>query len=559
MLTRLVPGTWPNRSIIRGSTPWVAVTLVAVLALSCAPAGVEEQAGTGPVSSYEELVDLFLEFREFQSPDLVGDVPDYTPPAIEARRQGLVDLRQRFDALNVSSWPVSEKIDYLVVRAEMNGLDFYLRVLRPWSRDPGFYLQSQRGAGPTRVATLRRPREWPMTDDRLESFRNRLQAVPAVYEQAKANLQDVPGDLARLAIHYLHEEISIYTELIPLLAEHHPDLVADAERGAATVREYGEWLEANLDSMTAQAGIGVDNYTWMLQNVLLVPYTWQDMLNIVEREDDRVWAFLKLEENRNRDLPPLQPVRERYEHWERQKDALDTVVQFILDDEIFTVPDYLNSLAYLGPAPEPGPLPEIRDYFENTADREPMPEQTHEFIGHWLDHERYDRDERPIRGGERLYAIGMIRSEGWAFGLEELMMHAGYLDGRPQRGREIVYLQTAFRSCRARADLLMHSNDFTLMDAIDYCVACAPKGWLPKDGLHVWYEMETNLRWPGWHTGMVVGKQEFMKLMGDRASQLREDFILRDFMDEFLAAGNIPFSLIRWEMTGNEDEIETLW
>jgi len=30
-------------------------------------------------------------------------------------------------------------------------------------------------------------------------------------------------------------------------------------------------------------------------------------------------------------------------------------------------------------------------------------------------------------------------------------------------------------------------------------------------------------------------------------------------MDEFLAAGMIPMSLIRWEMTGFEDEIKKLW
>ena len=29
--------------------------------------------------------------------------------------------------------------------------------------------------------------------------------------------------------------------------------------------------------------------------------------------------------------------------------------------------------------------------------------------------------------------------------------------------------------------------------------------------------------------------------------------------DEFLAAGSIPISLIRWEMTGLDDEIRRLW
>ena len=30
-------------------------------------------------------------------------------------------------------------------------------------------------------------------------------------------------------------------------------------------------------------------------------------------------------------------------------------------------------------------------------------------------------------------------------------------------------------------------------------------------------------------------------------------------VDEFLAAGMIPFSLIRWEITGSDDEIKELW
>ncbi|MCE2559747.1 MAG: hypothetical protein J4F98_14405, partial [Acidobacteria bacterium] len=74
----------------------------------------------------------------------------------------------------------------------------------------------------------------------------------------------------------------------------------------------------------------------------------------------------------------------------------------------------------------------------------------------------------------------------------------------------------------------------------------------------VWYEMESNLRFPGFHTGVVVGKAHFMKLFRERAMQLGDQFVLRDFIDEFLASGIIPISLIRWEMTGYDDEIRFL-
>jgi hypothetical protein len=36
-------------------------------------------------------------------------------------------------------------------------------------------------------------------------------------------------------------------------------------------------------------------------------------------------------------------------------------------------------------------------------------------------------------------------------------------------------------------------------------------------------------------------------------------FTIQKFMDEFLDCGMIPVSLIRWEMTGLDDEIRKLW
>ncbi len=44
---------------------------------------------------------------------------------------------------------------------------------------------------------------------------------------------------------------------------------------------------------------------------------------------------------------------------------------------------------------------------------------------------------------------------------------------------------------------------------------------------------------------MVVGKVQFMKLFRDRANQLGDEFVLKEFMDEFYASGSIPMSLIR--------------
>jgi hypothetical protein len=42
--------------------------------------------------------------------------------------------------ISSSAWPVDHKVDWVLVRTELNDLDFRYRAIRPWSRDPSFYL-----------------------------------------------------------------------------------------------------------------------------------------------------------------------------------------------------------------------------------------------------------------------------------------------------------------------------------------------------------------------------------------------------------------------------------
>lgn len=547
-----------------GKSHWVGVGLL-LLGLMTGCGSSERaalEAGAVGRSIYDDLVKLFHEFREFQKPRITDGVPDYSVAAMRDQWKGLKEFQNRLAAMDIKEWPVSQQVDYHIVRAEMNGLEFNHRVLHPWSKDPCFYLQSQSGAGPVIYGVLQIPRSLPLSKERLAEFSTQLKALPKIFDQAKKNLIEGTRDLATIAIWGVKQESEEYQALADWLQGYHPELGADALRAKAAVEDYGLWLEKNKERMTAPSGVGKENYTWWLKNVQLFPYTWEDCREIVQLEDNRMRACLKLEEHRNRDLPPLIPVDDREEHQRRKEDALEYLKKFLQDEKIMTIPEYLDITGYLHPGgiPREEPWPRQRDFFEQTGDREPLPEQAHEFIGHYFDELRQGRDERPIRGTRRLYEIDWIRSEGFAFALEELLMHAGYLDRRPhpQRGREIVYLQAAFRRCRAMADLKLHSRKFDLEQAMRYCVECAPNGWLLDNGPHVRYEMQTTMRFVGWHMGMVVGKVQFIKLLKDRADELGDRFDLGRFMDEFLAAGMIPMSLIRWEMIGQDDEIKQL-
>jgi hypothetical protein len=510
-------------------------------------------------SSYDDLVSVFKEFREFQKPKWVDGAPDYTAGAIEEQRRGLKEFQSRLDALDVTGWPISQKVDYLLVRAEMNGMDFYQRVLKPWARDPVFYLPSQGGAGPVIEIDLRIRDGIPLTGEKVDEFRKTLKAIPKIYKQAEENLTEAAGDLAAIAIHYIEREASRYQRLASRLEERHPELVPYCEEAQDAVRIYGKWLEANKHRMTAPAGIGIENYNWWLKNVHLFPYTWEECQLIVEHEYSRIITFLKLEEHRNRNLPPLVVADTAKEYYRRLDEALNYVLEFLRDAEIMTVPDWLKSEDYSDPNDATRSLPTSPSIDHKAREREVLPGETHEFIGHLFDEERLERDDRPIRGVHRRYNMDWIRSEGWAAGLEELLMQAGVLDNRPRRGREIEYLMNASHMSLSLPDFKMHSNEITFDEARRLCAEIMPYGWSQEDEPMVWYEQQSNLRFPAFHTGVVMGKAQFMKLFRDRVMQLGDRFVLHDFIDEFLAAGMIPFSLIRWEMTGYDDEIKELW
>ena len=526
-------------------------------------------------TAYADLIDLFSEFRAFQQGDSgniqsysqsgwilsgLDDSPNFSASAMAGQFGQLRVFQERLASIDPANWPIEQQADYHLVRAEMNGYEFQHRVLSPWSKDPGFYNDV--------IATLGEVSELPLQENEIDDLQSKIGSIPDLVEQAKANLSDlslIAADLATLAVLSLGDTRSSFESLAQGLAVHHPELVADVGTALAAIDDYEDWIRANENRMTGSAGVGRDNYNWLLRNVYLFPYTWDDIRTIVELEDNRVIAFQRLEENRNRDVPALRPVQSQAEYRESIEEAVDHIMSFLRDGEIFTVENYLvpddyyesrfSGKGYL----LDDPWPETHDYFFNFSHREAVMENTHELVGHHFDLLRARRDDRVIRGGERPYKISTARDEGLAFALEELLMHAGYLDGRNPHGREIAYEQAAFRTVRALSDVYMHSGDWSLDEATRFCIDNAPHGELLEGSHHLWFELDTTLRGVGHHMLMVLGKVQFMKLMRDRANQLGDDFNLRDFLDEVYASGQIPWSLIRWEMTGYDDEVTQLW
>jgi hypothetical protein len=519
---------------------------------------------SGESGSYGDLVVLFKEWREFQKPKVVDGVPDYSPAAMKAQREKLPAFQNRLAAIDWTGWPVNQQVDYQLVRAEMNGLDFNHRVLRPWSRMPSFYLSVAAfehdvplREGPEIFDPLELWKHaFPLTKSEQVEFSEKLRAVPPILAQGKKNLVEETKDLWTLGLPEIRGEVRALERLAGELAKHHPDIAPEAERAKAAVEEFLSWAEKKEGAMkTAPCGVGVENFDWYMKNVHLVPYTWKEQVAVLDREWERSMAALKLEEHRNRNLPNLTPPATEDEAKRRYNEAVDEFMRFLREEPVFTVPDYLHLDYFRGRF---GPPDARRDFFARVESLDSMPMKCHSM--HWLDKQLMANDPHPspIRRVPLLYNIWDSRAEGLATAMEELMMQAGLLDKRP-RAKELVYILVAMRCARAMGDLMMHSKDWDLEQAKAFAVERTPYGWLLPDGGTIGTDLRIYLQQPGYGTSYVVGKVQIDKLMAERAAQLGKNFTLQKFMDEFLGCGMIPVSLSRWEMTGLEDEIKKFW
>lgn len=516
-------------------------------------------------STHDDLVGLFEEWRAFESPPLLNGAPDYTAERFAIRQHEYLELRGRLDAFDIGDWPIPEQVDWHLVRAEMNGYDFNRRVLKPWARDPAFYksIWTYRSdvpahEGPTHHAVVELwSYEFPLSPDEQQRLISELGVIPPLLIQARKNLTGNARDLWVTGIRDIRDDLENLERLEDRAGEN-AELRAAIARAHAATQEFAGWLEAEAPKKTGPSGIGRDNYTWYQQNVHLVPLTWEDEVRLLKRELDRAWSSLKLEEQRNRDLPPMVVASTPEEYEAKARDAVDRIMNFLEEQEIVTIADYMRPalLDHLGSyVPE-----ETRNFFWITAHYDPAPLFTHFY--HWFELARMDNEPHPspIRQGALLYNIFDSRNEGTATGVEEMFMHAGLYEDSP-RSRELVWILLAQRAARGLGSLYAHANEMTMEEAGGVHMEWTPRGWMKTEKELLIFEQHLYLRQPGYGTSYVTGKYLLERTLADYAKQIEDrgkEFRMKDFFDTLNRIDSIPISLARWEMTGLDDEIRAL-
>lgn len=518
-----------------------------------------------PVSAQTQaqLVDFHNEWRAFEMPEFTDGVPDYTAAAMARQHRDLEGWMDRLYAMNVDSWPIPQQIDWHLIRAEMNGLDFDHRVRQPWARDPAFYTtiftaqsdvpahegMSVHGYVDTWAY------EYPLSDADAAEITMKIGAIPALLAQARTNLADSNArDLWTAGDRSFSGQVNELDGYAEQVAGTSRELDAAIAAARNASEEFRLWLVAEAPSKTGASGVGAENYTWYMQNVHLVPYTWEEQVMIMRRELARSHSSMRLEENRNRHLPQLERIDNARDYDNILNMSVTRYMKFLEDEEVETIRPWMDDAlrAVNGTFSPVGPG-ELRNFFSEVIYRSPDAFRPH--MHHWIELARMREEPHssPIRATAPLYNIFDARSEGLATGLEEMFMHLGLLDGQP-RARELTWVMLAQRAARALSGLRLHGGEYDMEEAVANAMKWTPRGWLTEGEL-VRFEQQLYLRQPGYGTSYVSGKVQIEELLSEYALAEGDDFTVKRFFDAFYAVGVIPTVLARWEMIGEKDPI----
>ena len=528
----------------------------------------ESASEAGPAaSSYQQLANLFTDWRAFSHPAIDKGRPDYSAAAMKKKADGLAAFRTRLKAIDPSGWSTEQKNDYRIVEAEMNALDFFLRILRPWQGDPTFYATvfSEMSDVPAHEGPSAEPNidlfayKFPLSpadDARLTEL---LGAIPTLLADARVNLAGSSAhdlwaygdrafaDRADFLAQWQKGDLQVRDLGGPRkisLDGASPALKAAVEKARVASAEFAAWVKAEALKRQGPSGVGKANYDWWLKNVMLSPFTYDQQIELLQRELDRSLASLRLEEARNRDKPPITPIDDPAAYAAMSRAHAEKLYRLWVDTGTVADKTYAHD-ALLAQAQTYVPLAE-RNFFSHVTALDPLPLSSHQF--HWIELARLAHETQPtlIRSQRPLFNMYADRSEGFATAMEEIAMQEGIYDDEPH-GRELVWAMLANRAARGLASLLVQNNEMTLAEAGKFHAGWTPRGWSDAKSKLVGFEQLLYLRQPGYGPSYVVGKAQLDKMLA-RASHQAETsgnpFSLQQTFAAIWASGIVPPSII---------------
>ena len=204
---------------------------------------------------------------------------DYSDEAVTKELARTRQFRQQLEQFNdLSKLSGANKVDVRILRDSIDNEIFGIEELREREWDPLVYMQSLANGFYLIVA-----RDYAPAPQRAVSLHKRMEAIPNVIAQAKANLKNPPRVHTETAIDQVQGAISLVKDGLNEVLDKAPDakkeLAPVQEKTIAALTEYKNWLQNELlPRSTGDFRIGADKFRKKLRFALASDMSMEDLM-----------------------------------------------------------------------------------------------------------------------------------------------------------------------------------------------------------------------------------------------------------------------------------------
>src|SRR5579859_7612418 len=267
----------------------LAVSFFALISIGCSSTKPQ------PAGDFDKLVDDFVYgslalspvgatssgYHQHNGVSLDEALDDFSPAGIEAARKFSTEFEGRLAALDQAALDKEQRADVGIMRNNLSLALLDLNEIQSYKHNPTTYVELAGNALYTPYMLNYAPKE-----RRFGHIIKRMEKLPMLFEQAKANLADSPDVWNRVA---REENVGNIDLIDKTLREEVPDAQkADYARAAgpalAALRDFNTYLEKTLSRKKSDWQLGKEKYARKFEYTLATDKTPEQLLAAAEAD-----------------------------------------------------------------------------------------------------------------------------------------------------------------------------------------------------------------------------------------------------------------------------------
>ena len=514
-----------------------------------------------------------------------GQLTDYSSEARAKELATQKEFRDKLSAIDGSQLTGANNVDFRILKENIDYKIFQAEELKEAEWNPLVYMQSLANSLYLLVA-----RDFAPPEKRIPNLRQRMEAIPRVIAQAKANLQQPPRVHTETAIEQTQGAINLVLEGLTPLVDRTPqmknELAPLQEKTAAALEDYKKWLQNDLlPRSDGDFRIGAEKFRKKLRFALASDLSMEEIMKRAQAD---------LQETQTAIYETALPLYEKYfpeadnktltdkhkvtaavldklaeQHPDDAtvvgyaKEVVGEATDFVKSHKLVAIPDTpLDVIAMpefkrgvaIAYCDSPGPLDKTGKTFFAVAPtpKDWLKERKESFFREYNNYEIRDLTVHEAMPGHYLQlahanefrAPTLVRAifrsgtfiEGWAVYCEQMMAEQGY--GGPE-----VKMQQLKMRLRAIANAILdqsiHAGNMTEKEAMDLMM----KETFQQEGEAVAKWKRARLTSAQLST-YFVGVSEHLDLRGRAKTKAGASFDLKKYNDQVISFGSPPVKYV---------------